>query len=149
MHYVSAREHIWLILFKIWWLHCNDYEECRLLEYQNTVRTSQETHYVSATQPSWLMLCKIWGFRCGDYEEFRLWYATPCTSCENRRFGRTCRLHHHGDNNRLATNNVSSNWQPKHPAVRSSETSVLTRAKRRKVPEGGIVHTCSLFTARV
>jgi hypothetical protein len=26
-----------------------DYEECRLLGYENLVRTSQETHYVSAT----------------------------------------------------------------------------------------------------
>jgi hypothetical protein len=47
-------------------------EECRLLGYENPVRTSQETHYVSATEPSWLMLCKIRGFHSGDYEECRL-----------------------------------------------------------------------------
>jgi hypothetical protein len=34
-------------------------EECRLLGYENHVRTSQETHYVSATETSPLMLCKI------------------------------------------------------------------------------------------
>jgi hypothetical protein len=32
---------------------------CRLLGYNNLVRTSQETHYVSATEPIRLMLCKI------------------------------------------------------------------------------------------
>jgi hypothetical protein len=35
------------------------YEECRLLGYKNTVRTSQETHYVSATEAGRLMLCNI------------------------------------------------------------------------------------------
>jgi hypothetical protein len=34
-------------------------EECSLLGYKNTVRTSQETHHVSATAPSQLMLCNI------------------------------------------------------------------------------------------
>jgi hypothetical protein len=36
-----------------------DYEECRLLGYENPVRTSQVTHYVSTTESSRLMLCKI------------------------------------------------------------------------------------------
>jgi hypothetical protein len=52
--------------------HGGDYEEYRLLEYQISVRTSQDTHYVSATEPSRLMLCKIWGFYGGDHEECRL-----------------------------------------------------------------------------
>jgi hypothetical protein len=39
--------------------HDGDYEECRLLRYENPVRTSQETHYVSATELSQLMLCVI------------------------------------------------------------------------------------------
>jgi hypothetical protein len=30
-------------LSKIWDFHGGDYEECRLLGYKNTVRTSQET----------------------------------------------------------------------------------------------------------
>jgi hypothetical protein len=34
-----------------------DYEECRLLGYENPLRTSQETHYISATESSRLMLC--------------------------------------------------------------------------------------------
>jgi hypothetical protein len=34
------------------------YQECRLLGYNNPVRTSQETHYVSTTECSQLMLCK-------------------------------------------------------------------------------------------
>jgi hypothetical protein len=57
---------------KIWGFHGSDYEECRLLGYKNTVRTSRETHYTSATGSSQLMLCKIWGFHGGDYKECRL-----------------------------------------------------------------------------
>jgi hypothetical protein len=30
--------------------HGGDYEECRLVEYKNPIRTSQEIHYVSATE---------------------------------------------------------------------------------------------------
>jgi hypothetical protein len=44
---------------KILSFHGSDYEECRLLGYENPVRTSQETHYVSATESTRLMLCKI------------------------------------------------------------------------------------------
>jgi hypothetical protein len=44
---------------KIWGFHGSGYEECRLLEYKNPVRTSQETHYISVTESSQLMLCKI------------------------------------------------------------------------------------------
>jgi hypothetical protein len=47
-------------------------EECRLLGYKYTVRTSQETHYVSATESSLLMLCTICGFHGDDCEECRL-----------------------------------------------------------------------------
>jgi hypothetical protein len=39
--------------------HGRDYEECRLLGYKNSFRTSQEKHYVSATDSSRLMLCNI------------------------------------------------------------------------------------------
>jgi hypothetical protein len=49
-----------------------DFEECRLLEYNNPGRTSQETQCVSATEPSLLMLCKTSDFHGGDYEECRL-----------------------------------------------------------------------------
>jgi hypothetical protein len=37
------------------------------------------------------------------------WDATPRDSCKNRRLGGTCSLHHHGDKNQRARNNVSSN----------------------------------------
>jgi hypothetical protein len=57
---------------KIWGFHGDDYEECRLLGYENPVRTSQEIHYVSTTEPSQLILCKIWGFHGSGYEEWRL-----------------------------------------------------------------------------
>jgi hypothetical protein len=60
------------MLCKIWDFHGGDYEECRLLGYKNSVRTSQETYYVSATESNRLMLCKIWDFHGGDYEECHL-----------------------------------------------------------------------------
>jgi phosphomannomutase len=65
------------MLYKIWAFHGGYYEECRLLEYKNTVRTSQKTHYVSATESSPLMLYKIWAFHGGDYEECLLGYKNP------------------------------------------------------------------------
>jgi hypothetical protein len=60
------------MLCKIWGFHGGDYEECRLLGYKNTVRTSQETHYVNASERSRLMPRMIWGIRCDNYEEWRL-----------------------------------------------------------------------------
>jgi hypothetical protein len=33
--------------------------------------------------------------------------VTPCAFCKNRSFGGTYRLHHQGDKNRRARNNVS------------------------------------------
>jgi hypothetical protein len=99
--------------------HGGDYEECRLLGYKNSVRTSQEIHYVSTIKPSRLMLCKISGFHGGHYEECRL---LECYVV--RRW--------------LVTANVA----PSSPILvtlmmeelSSSETSVLTRATRRNIP---------------
>jgi hypothetical protein len=48
-----------IMLCKIWGFHGGDYEECRVLEYKNPYRTSQETRYVSATEPRQLILCKV------------------------------------------------------------------------------------------
>jgi hypothetical protein len=77
---------------------------------------------------------------------------TPCGSCKNRSFGGTHLVHHQGNKDRKARNNVSSNQQPKHAAKKyyvivpssrilvtlmmevSSETSVLTRATRGNIP---------------
>jgi hypothetical protein len=79
----------------------------------------------------------------------------PCGSCKNRRFGETNRFHHRGDKNRRARNNVSSvrrllvtaNVVPSSSilvsqmmeAIRSSETSVLTRTTQRNMPEDDIL----------
>jgi hypothetical protein len=83
---------------------------------------------------------------------------SPCDSCMNRRFGRTYRLHHQGDKNLRARNNVlprtmhrllvtasifSSSRIPimlMKEAISSSETWVLTRATWCNAPEGGVLH---------
>jgi hypothetical protein len=44
--------YIYIKLCKILGFHGGDYEDCRLLAYKNSVRTSQETHYVSTTESS-------------------------------------------------------------------------------------------------
>jgi hypothetical protein len=76
------------------------------------------------------------------------WNVTSCGSCKNLRFRRAYRLHHHCEKNiftscfgLLIIANV-----PSSPilvilmmeAIRFSETSVLTRATRRNIPEGVI-----------
>jgi hypothetical protein len=71
------------------------------------------------------------------------WNVTSCGSYNNRRFGGTLRLHHQGDMNRLARNNVSSKYQPTHTEkvfLRSvRRLLVLTGAARRNIPEDGIL----------
>jgi hypothetical protein len=95
------------------------------------------------------------------------WNVTPRGSCKNRCFGGTYRLHHQGEKNLRTRKNVSSIKSLKHAArkyiliqvlvtanvvpslpirvtlmmdaMRYFETSVLTRATRRQVPEDGIL----------
>jgi hypothetical protein len=35
------------------------------------------------------------------------WDVTPCGSCKNQHFGGLYHIHHHGDKNRLARNNLA------------------------------------------
>jgi hypothetical protein len=72
---------------KVWGFHGGDYENCRLLGYNNPVRTSQETHYFSAIESNQLMLSEIWGFRGSDYEECRLLgYKNPVRTSQETRY---------------------------------------------------------------
>jgi hypothetical protein len=71
------------------------------------------------------------------------WDVTPSDSCKNRSFGRTCRLHHQGDKNQRARNNVSSNKQLPIKNVIfwdvvTCYTAILTRATRLHIPENNI-----------
>jgi hypothetical protein len=71
------------------------------------------------------------------------WDVTPCGSCNNLRFGRTNCLHHQVEEDRRARNNVSSPILATMTlkALRSSQTSVPTRATRRNIPEDVIHHS--------
>jgi hypothetical protein len=97
-----------------------------------------------------------------------LWDVTPCGSGKNRRFGGTYRHHQHCGKKHWARINVSIDWQLKHTAtmlkvqllvfayvvpcsliictlmmevILSSETSLLTRARRCHFNEDGILHS--------
>jgi hypothetical protein len=90
------------------------------------------------------------------------WDVTSCGSCKDRRFGRTYCLHQQGENNPRSRNSVRSYWnatprdscmnrhfEGKHRSqmikvIRSSETSVLTRATRRHITEDGFLKTIYL-----
>jgi hypothetical protein len=81
------------MLCKIWGFHGGFYEECLLLGYKNTVRTSQETHYVSTTQLNRLMLCNIWCFHGVVYEECRLLgYKNPVRTSQETHYVSTIQL---------------------------------------------------------
>jgi hypothetical protein len=87
------------------------------------------------------------------------WDITLCGSCKNRRFGTTYQLYHQDKESQRARNNVSSNFPvtvtadvvPSSlnlfalmmEAIRSSVTSVLTRATRHFFKENGILHSHS------
>jgi hypothetical protein len=77
----------------IWRCSTGKEEECRLLGYNNQVRTSQQTHYISATEPNQLMLCKTWGSHSCDNEEYSLLrYKDPVRTSQETHYVSTTEL---------------------------------------------------------
>jgi hypothetical protein len=82
------------------------------------------------------------------------WDVAPCTSCVNRRFGGTYRLHLQGRKIREnslqppadAGSSIADFSALKMEAIRSSETSVHTICTRRHIPEDEILLYNTLFT---
>jgi hypothetical protein len=78
------------------------------------------------------------------------WDITPCGSCKNRRFGelsaptiRVARIGELGTTLAVTSNRFSSLILVTltMEALISSETSLLTRATQRNIPENGILHS--------
>jgi hypothetical protein len=147
-HYVSTRVPNRLMLCKIWSFHGSGYEECRLLGYRNSVHTSQETYFFSARETSRKILCKIWEVQGGDCEEYRFMWCDITLLLIKLAFEAhydvlCCVFLMLGTANFVLSSLIIVTLMTE--AIVSSETSGLTRAARRHIPQDGILYYLLVF----
>jgi hypothetical protein len=110
------------MLCKISGFHGGDDEQCRVLRNNIPVRISQETHYVSATEFS---LVRVEVLMAVTTMNVVLWDVTPCDSSQLLRLLVTA--------NAVPSSLILDTLMI--VALRSSCSSLLTRATRRHIPE--------------
>jgi hypothetical protein len=127
-HYFSAKVSSQLMLCKFWRFHGSDYEEYRLLGYTKPVLTSEETHYSPLQSQAGLCYVRFEVFTAVTRKNVVFWDVTQCDSCKNF----------------VPISLILVIFMME--VLPCSETSVLTRATQRNIPDEGIIHCTRLVS---